>query len=155
MKQPSLDQLRDLHLPEPVGVWPLAYGWYIVLIIVAAIVTAAMYVLYKKYKMNLPKKQALKHIEAIEQAYLTDQDAAKAAYQLTIVLKRFCLSYYPRKEVASLHGQQWQQFLGNTDWCQTLSSLAYQKPKHMDLQPVIKGVTGWIKRFKPKGARRV
>ena len=36
-----LDQLRDIHLPEPISWWPLAPGWWLLIIIALALMVWA------------------------------------------------------------------------------------------------------------------
>lgn len=38
----------------------------------------------------------------------------KTVYELSVVLKRVSLAVFPREQVASLHGEEWRNFLNDT-----------------------------------------
>ena len=98
-------QLKDIHLPEEVGVWPLAYGWWLLAAIVIGVVILSI-VLYKRYQLRQrAKKQAL---SALKQ--LAPMDPNTPA-ECNSILKRAVLSYFPADEVANLHGDKWLEYL--------------------------------------------
>ncbi|TQV71552.1 DUF4381 domain-containing protein [Aliikangiella marina] len=114
MAQPSnsqpanpLDQLRDIQLPPDATFWELAPGWWFV------IGVAVIYLVYLLIKWNQKRqrlaliKPARKELKSI--AELTPDNTAAA--ELSALLKRICLLYFPKKEVASLSGSQWINFL--------------------------------------------
>lgn len=146
MQSEALKNLRDLHLPQQIGAWPLAYGWYIVLAIALFALGIAVLVLYRYFKKNKARKLALKELAQIERDYQNNKDGAAAAYQLTVLLKRVSFAYYPRVKVASLYGEEWQKFLGNTTWSKQLVQLSYQKNNSdSDLGKVFVPIKQWIK----------
>ena len=57
----NLPELRDIHLPEGVSLWPPAYGWYV---IVAAIVL--VYVLVRYYRFWRMKNRKLYALHLLE-----------------------------------------------------------------------------------------
>ena len=60
--QDPLAQLRDIHLPETVGLWPLAPGWWLLIaLIIGALVTGIIY-WRRRYQSNAFKRQAINHI---------------------------------------------------------------------------------------------
>lgn len=148
----ALDALRDLHFPEAVSYWPLAPGYYL-LILIFLFLAWLTFSFLKKPKTNF-KRQALLILEACERSYLNQRDDQKTARELSALLKRVALLYFPRKEVASLSGEAWIDFLSSTDkkldfkpFSQELLLLPYQKAGvEGNLQPLIDLVRLWIKK---------
>lgn len=50
-----LAQLKDIHLPTPIGWWPLAPGWYILMGLILFLVIIFAYGVYKRYRNALAK----------------------------------------------------------------------------------------------------
>ena len=144
MTNSPLAQLRDLQLGEPIGAWPLAYGWYLLMILVLMLLTALGISIHRLYQNRKPKKEALKTLALIESKYRTNKDPAVTAYQITVLLKRLCFACAPREKVAALHGEKWLNFLGNKPWAKTLTQLSYQKNITCDLTPLFPEIKRWI-----------
>ena len=47
--------LRDLHLPDAIGWWPLAPGWWGVLVILAVGLAYTTWRLYRRWQFNAPR----------------------------------------------------------------------------------------------------
>ena len=101
-----LDQLRDIHLPEPILWWPLAPGWW--LLIIMAMVLAAWLVrtLYNKYSARLYRRQALKRLEQLAQV-----ESQQQLHQLFELLKQTANSAYPSLHPGSLGAEAFISFL--------------------------------------------
>ncbi|MGB0894207.1 MAG: DUF4381 domain-containing protein [Parashewanella sp.] len=100
---PALAQLQDIHTPEQIGLWPLAPGYWLLLII-ALLVIASAYLLVKRYRMNnASKKAALISLNNLQQP--------DSAIQINAILKRAAMSYRDRTDIASLNGDEWYQWL--------------------------------------------
>ncbi len=102
--------LRDIHLPEPVSWWPLAPGWWI-LLGALLIAFAAGWWLYKRWRQRRILRELDTKLETIKQDYQQHHDGAKTVSQLSVLLRRACISFFPRKDVASLTGKDWLAFL--------------------------------------------
>ncbi|MGB2078835.1 MAG: DUF4381 domain-containing protein [Vibrio sp.] len=96
---PSLD-LAPLHLPPEPSAWPLAWGWWLV-IVTSLLLCIGLIWLWKKRANRLQtQKLALKQIHQ-----------AQNAQQLQDVLRRACLTELNREQVARLTGLSWARFL--------------------------------------------
>ncbi|WP_171022190.1 DUF4381 domain-containing protein [Thalassotalea litorea] len=97
-----LEQLKDIHLPETISIWPLALGWWIIIAIFLGLIAFAGY----RYRQHLSywqvKKQGL--------SYLSNDEAISSEQALN-TLKWICLHYFSRQQVASLHGETLLRFL--------------------------------------------
>lgn len=111
MQPDLLKQLRDIHYPPPIPVWPLAMGWYILfgLLIVVAILVAYLWI--QQIKKQLLKKIVLKRLDELEEQQHVQQDVAE---ELSMLLRRAALAKYPRHVVAGLYGEEWLNFLNKT-----------------------------------------
>ena len=145
-----LAQLKNIHLPEQVHNYPIAYGWWFVL----AAFIFTLILLIKKYKNHRKncqaKNQALKHLN----------NPSLTTAQIISTVKWAALQYYPRQEVASLTNQALQKFLSeqlpvkhhqqfnvlmNPTW-----KLRYQRDEQTgDNQPLNQAATLWIKHALP------
>jgi hypothetical protein len=112
--------LRDIHLPEPISFWPVAPGWWIALGLV--IVLAIAVLLYRSARRRSLKRAALAELTGIEESYQRSSDVSQLALEISALLRRVALRRFLRREVASLHGEDWAQFLLRTDGKLELSS---------------------------------
>jgi len=154
---PSLAQLRDIHLPEPVSWWPLAPGWLLVFFSLIILIFLGIYLLHRHYKNNRPKRQALKLLSQYYQQYKENNNTHRTSARLSELLRRVALAYYPRDRVAGLQGEEWIEFLNNTvkdinfnEVKELLLEHPYQHETQTSLEPLFSYVNAWIKqRGKP------
>jgi hypothetical protein len=106
----ELAQLRDIHLPSPIGWWPLAPGWYVLALLVLITLATTAYFLTRHYIKNRAKRQALKLLDTYREQYQQERHQLSAA-RVSELLKRVALVYFPRSNVASLQGEAWITFL--------------------------------------------
>lgn len=98
----NLPEIKDIHIPESVSLFPLAYGWWVILagiIFAFFIIKAAVWSIKRSRKHYALKK--LKNISL--------ENPIKAAIEMSELLKRICHVRY--KEALSLYGKPWIDFL--------------------------------------------
>lgn len=112
--------LEPLIAPPPVGWWPLAPIWWILIaitILIFIIVTIYRFRKYLKHKkpaqpiieFDVRRKAALNELAHLTKPY--GQDAGEWLQQLNILLKRLCAIRYPNQNTHVLLGQEWLDFL--------------------------------------------
>lgn len=111
-EQPNpLAQLRDIHLPEAVSWWPLAPGWYALLIGLVFTLLVFIIWIWHLYNRGRAKRNALVLLKNYYHQYKRDGNTQRASARVSELLKRVALVYYPRENVASLQGKNWIIFL--------------------------------------------
>jgi len=106
-----LAQLRDIHLPPPIGWWPLAPGWSLLIAIaVVAFVIAGIW-LARRYRQRRYRRFALQQLRALHIQWQTEHDDAAFAQAVNRLLKQCALAAFPRCDVAALSGAEWLEFL--------------------------------------------
>lgn len=105
-----LPALHDIHLPDPVGFWPVAPGWWMLLgaLLVGALVGA---ILEWRRRQTLGY-QALRALDAIARDKARFADARAVAAEAALLMRRVLVSQTGRAEAAALVGEKWQRFLG-------------------------------------------
>lgn len=146
-----LEQLKDIQLPPLISWWPLAPGWYgLILLVMISIITFALGRYY--YNKTRIKREALKILKNYEQQYfITAGDSQLISAKLSELLRRVALAYFPRSEVARLYGHEWLTFLNRTgknidfeSVGESLLLLPYQTKQNADLSPLFYCVKSWI-----------
>lgn len=124
--------LRDIHLPEPISWWPPAPGWWL-LLAVLLIVAISLMLWWRSWHNKRVLRQLQQQMEQLKQSHQDTHDAAATIKQLSVLLRRACISYFPRQNIASLTGEQWLAFLDdasgqafNTDTGRLLINAPYQ-----------------------------
>jgi len=148
-----LANLRDIHLPEPIGWWPLATGWYVLIALVLLLLACVGYYLYRRFRNNRAKKQALEILSFYQQQYEHEGNTPFFSAKISELLRRVALVYYPRSEVASLQGDAWIDFLNTTgkqlnfqDIRDYLLLLPYQHSNvDVDIKPLFTQANAWIR----------
>lgn len=151
-KMDSLAQLKDIHLSDPIGWWPLAPGWYglMLVFIVAGIFLA--FEIQRRRRHARPKNQALELLKNYRQQYEKEKNTQKTSAYVSELLRRVSLVYFPRNQVASLHGEEWIVFLNETSKqldFRPVQSMLLESPfktaESIDLTPLLDNVEEWIK----------
>lgn len=106
----ELQNLKDIHMPAGVSMWPLAPGWYAVSLVILVSFIIAIYRLNKWFKYNKPKKQAIKLLKRLRNA----PDTQSKLTQVALLLKRVGIQYHGAQQVAKLSGRRWIDFLNKT-----------------------------------------
>jgi hypothetical protein len=105
--------LRDIHLPDAISWWPPAPGWWLLAGTLVFILIVAL--LWRRHWQNQRLlRQLYAELEQLKLSYQADGDAAQTIKQLSILLRRACISYFPRQDVASLTGKDWLALLDST-----------------------------------------
>lgn len=104
-----LAQLKDIHLPDAIGLWPLAPGWWILALILLGLTLYAVFLVRRRASNNLYRKLALQQLES-----LAKTDPILYLQQLNELLKQTVLACNPEANIAGLSGGRWLDFLDET-----------------------------------------
>ncbi len=104
--------LRDIHLPDPVSWWPLAPGWWALMVLIVMVVLLIAYCIrrYRNHKISalyLVKQE----LERIKTDFNINQDKSNLVKELSELIRRLSISIFPREESAGLTGEEWLKFL--------------------------------------------
>lgn len=140
--------LRPMAVPEAIGLWPIAAGWWISLLLIVLLVFAAVF--WWRRRQKDPRRSALKALSEIEKnrQNLEDKELIQHCNRL---LKQCALTLFPRQQVAALSGEDWLDFLvSHSRDCdrkalQSLSNGPYQQRVSCDSEALLKGCRNWIK----------
>lgn len=142
-----LQELRDVHLPDPISWWPPAFGWWMILVVLVMVVGLVFWA--RAYRQRTrPRRVALAQLKEVKQQYIAYADDRQAITQLSNLLRQYALAVFPRSEVAGLSGPSWLNFLDTTGHTnqfsegpgQSLRSGPYQadgSTSAMDLLPLV------------------
>jgi len=128
--------LRDLHLPDAIGWWPLAPGWWVVVAILCAVLGYILLCTYRRWQFNAPRRYAMRELAYYEAEYLKHRNPVTLGKQLSELLRRGMLAYAPREDVAGLTGGDWIVWLDqgmplpyfHTEGGKSLLNLPYRDP---------------------------
>lgn len=101
MMQSPLAQLADIKTPEPISLFPMAIGWWILLLLMISLLVVAGIKLYRLHKQKQIQKQALKQFK---------KQPLSVKEALTIT-KWAAIQYFSRQRVANLANTQLANFL--------------------------------------------
>ena len=99
----SLQNLRDIVVPDPPPLWPPAPGVWVLIVIALAVVIALILMWWRSRARNAYRRAGLALLEN-----------ARTIRDINIILKRVALAVWPRREVAPLYGDEWVSFLDHT-----------------------------------------
>lgn len=80
--QAELAKLHDIHLPPPVGWWPLAWGWWGLAGLALATLCGAVWAV--RWYLRQPRQLALRELAALR----SRKQSAEVATDLAILLRR-------------------------------------------------------------------
>jgi hypothetical protein len=108
---PTEIPIRDLHLPDAIGWWPLAPGWWLVIVLIGAGLVWLLRKWIRTFAQGAARRHALRQLQAYSKEYVEHGNAVLFGTQLSELVRRTMLAYAPRGEVAGLTGEQWLAWL--------------------------------------------
>ena len=129
----NLPELRDIHLPDGVSIFPIAYGWYVIIL---AIVLLYLFIrAYRVWRLTSRKLYAFRLLDELNRA-----DIIASAAAVSEILRRICVYRYP--EAVSLKGDGWLDFIQNhcskkmaASEASLLQNAPYLNPRNHTYQP--------------------
>ena len=101
----SLDNLHDIIVPDAIGFFPPAPGWYILGLLFLALLFHFTLRFYARYKKSLYKREAL-----TELAKYQGENKEEVLHLLSLS-KRVAIVAYGREESAMLSGEPWWNYM--------------------------------------------
>ena len=111
----ALSESADIHMPQQVGWWPLAFGWGILIALLLALAGYGLWRLFKRMQLQRRLNNAIAELDKcqVQLAGHTDDMQQRLVYvnNVNSVLRRVALAHFPHTEVAGLSGRAWVDFL--------------------------------------------
>ncbi|MFJ4145691.1 DUF4381 domain-containing protein [Pseudomonas sp. NPDC089734] len=117
-----LDQLQPLIAPAPVGIWPPAPGWWLLLLLIPAVLWGG-WRLRTLLPVKTGKRRNEQPLDPVRLAALAELASLPKPYdgapagawlqQINGLLKRVCRNHYPHSQSHTLNGRKWLAFLDN------------------------------------------
>ena len=162
--QTPLASLKDIQLPPVPGWFPPAPGWWILGFLLLALFGYAFYKWRQRWFARRPIILALRELSCLELKNNDPDIQCQTLQEISALLRRFCLVFFPRRQVAGLCGQSWLDFLkeraGEKDLKITDAELrplleeAYAPVATADLEALGKVIEKWLTAQKRKTRRR-
>ena len=152
MNPDLLAQLRDIHAAPTAPWWPPAPGWWVIALLLLALLVWLGRRVLARYKVRLRRKQMLGWIDHLNAN--TDPQREPQAYLSTLnrIFKLVALRAFPAQQCASLAGQDWADFvranMKSSNETESLSVLAtgpYDPAPKFDPQVMSDLTRFWIK----------
>ena len=150
-----LQELRDVHLPDPISWWPPALGWWLILVVLVIVVSLIIWARAYRNRTRL-RRIALAQLKQVKEKYAVNSDDQWAIVQVSGLLRRYGLAVFSRPQVAGLSGRSWLQFLDTTGHTnqfsegpgQSLSTGPYQSQASGSAKELLPLVEKWIQQVR-------
>lgn len=104
-----LEQLKDIHAAPDPGIWPLAPGWWLLMVLIILLIATAVYAI-RRYRSLRRRRAILKEFESVFAGYQNHSDSNKLAAQLHRLIRRMMLANGERQQLG-LTGEAFLSYL--------------------------------------------
>lgn len=98
-----LAALRPYHLPEPVGWWPPAPGWWLLAGLVLLLLLTMLRLAWLGWRRAAPRRAALRELQQLARS----RPDHRCLGRLNRLLRRYLLARLARPELGGLTGEAW------------------------------------------------
>lgn len=147
-----LEQMRGIHLPEAIGWWPLAPGWWIVIALGLCALIAGLYHWRKYVLRNIYRTFASSELQKHYLQWQSNSSNSQYIESANEVMRR-AIKHISGETILSSHsGKQWADTLDkfsktplsdNTRFA--LSKACYQPEPQVDIEELHQQLCVWLK----------
>jgi len=152
---PALE-LRDIHLPTDPSMWPLAPGWWILIVLVLVAFYYLFKLLAKIQKTKRLNQLMQDELLSVRESYKKHNNKHKLAVDVSTLLNRFVIHVLKDSNASSLSGEAWIAYLNSRvddqvfdDFKNELTQAQYQKGVDFDVPRLI----ATVKNYFPKAIK--
>ena len=145
-------QLRDIQTPAEIGWWPLAPGWWILLVLGLALLWVISYQIRRYIKSNKYRKSARSELDQLLSDWHLSEDTPTFLAGCNALLRRIILSFGHHGFKASALGQQWSETLASLtpttlppEVEQALTVECYRRQPNVDVEQLHSHLVQWLK----------
>jgi len=109
-----LAQLRDVHEPTTISWWPLAFGWWILILCSISLAVGLIFVLVRWHRNKAWRRSALKEYKALRNNYLRTPNPENLAQINTLLKRSISSARNDHRYMASIQ-EDWACTLRNPD----------------------------------------
>ncbi len=150
-ERPLLDILHDIHTPDGVDWWPLAPGWWLLLLLGS---TLLIFSILRQHRGHRLQREARAELKRIRQEFQDHRQQSQLSMEINILLRRVALTRAPRSLVAGLVGENWLKFLDQRSSDgefshgpgQVLGVAPYAPGAEVDAEALLQLAEQWIRR---------
>lgn len=143
--------LRDIHLPEALPWWPLAPGWWLLILLLAAIAIFAWWLF--RLRRNSLKRHCLGELARIRHAFANGAGVSQVLADVSILLRRAAISRLGRQPSAGLSGTAWQACVADlsrdpafdSTQLELLGQGRFQRDPDCDVDRLLAACDRWIR----------
>lgn len=111
MNPDLLAQLRDIHSAPAVPWWPPAPGWWVLAVLLLAVLLWFGRQLLARYRVRQRRRQMLGWIDRLNATVDPHKDPHAYLSALNRVFKVVALRAFPEQHCAAMAGHEWTEFL--------------------------------------------
>ena len=156
-----LQQLKDIQAPPEPAWWLIAPAHGIAIALVGAVMVC-IWLILRYRKANRLVNLAKLSLADIRSCYGRDQDSQRLALELSKWLRQVSLLAFPERQVESLCGEGWLQFLDESLGANRFSNgegrafgnLVYAKRARLDAAQLVTLCEQWLIAIKPRLQQR-
>ena len=109
--QDPLAELRDIHLPDAVTLWPPALGWWLLGLLLLTTLLFGGHQLWQRHQRRAYRRGGDAELQALYAQWQNTNNTQAFLQDLNALLKRVALKGFPSTDVSALSGAGWTQFL--------------------------------------------
>ena len=160
MVQALTEQLRDVHLPEAISWWPLAWGWWVLLVLIICAASTTIWLIKRSINKNRYRGLATTELKSAFRQWNQDNNNMAYLQNANAILKRAVLHTTQQASLTTNSGQAWVELLNNWS-AQTLSETSqnalaygcYQANCDTDIKAVHTELVTWLKKHQTPSAQ--
>jgi len=152
-------QLRDVHTPDAISWWPLAFGWWMLIAIVACLVIVSVIALIRYRRKVAYRKIAITELDKHFANWQLDKIDSRYLQAANALLKRVCshLEGNTSSQSASLSSETWVAHLNayvktdlSTQTSVAIAEQLYQQNPNSDIDHIHYEVKAWLRKHSTK-----
>ena len=121
-----LAQLNPLREPTAISWWPLAPGWWVLLLLLVLGLATLAWLALRSYRRNAYRRQGQAALAKIRHRWHEDGDMQSCLAAANALLKAVALRAFERRDIAGISGEHWLAFLNQSGGSFQLAPLQAQ-----------------------------
>ena len=114
----ALSHLNPLREPSAIGWWPPAIGWWVIFCLVIILISILLFALFRRYKKQSYRRHAIFALDKLLLESSSQAECDSFPSKVNALLKTVALKAYDKKEIATLYGTNWLNFLKLAPGCE-------------------------------------